>query len=84
MKGSVVVKKTYLISCLVDVNFIMRSKASKGAKKTVWGQKMIFEDLLRDEFTNHILDWDKFMRVIEFNSGWMKVGFQFVFGEVEG
>jgi hypothetical protein len=83
MKGSIVIKKKDLIANIADLDLMFRSKISKESKYNIWGQKVVYESLLEDDYGPDI-DWNDFMQgAWDFNNN-MKVRFDFILGENDG
>ena len=59
-KGSIVVKRTDLLSMISNMKTIFKSNISDNSKWHTWGQQISYERILEKDISN--LDWDKFMQ----------------------
>lgn len=50
-KGSVVVKRTTLLSMIQDMKLMFRSDVSPASKNHVWGQQIAYENVLKEDLT---------------------------------
>jgi len=55
-KGSVVVKRTTLLSMIQDAKLIFRSDVSPASKNNVWGQQIAYERILEEDLSP--FSWD--------------------------
>lgn len=59
-KGSVVVKRTYLLNMIGNMKRMMRSQSSDNAKRVVWGQQIGYERILEKDISDY--DWDEMIK----------------------
>ena len=83
MKGSIVIKRTKLMTVIADNRLIFLSKVNKESKLFSWGRQTAFEDVL--EGWESLYDHDTFMQNLSSIPGassrmWVGVGLDFVLG----
>ena len=61
-KGSIVVKKTWLINMLENQKFIFRSQVSDDSKLIAWGGEMVLDRIMEGEISDY--DWNGLMQRI--------------------
>ena len=79
-KGSIVIKKKDILGKISDLKLMFRTNISKESKHHIWGQRIVYETILEEDYGPSI-DWNEFMQgAWDFNYN-MKVGIDFILGE---
>jgi len=80
-RGSIVLKKVWLLNMLENQKLVFRSNVSDDAKHVCWGMQVVLERLLEGGVDAY--DWNDVLQGVLWGSGTLKIRdlFRTVFGE---